>query len=63
MTRIETARVKETLDLSITQVRQAAERLNSELELQELQTEVEELEKAVAALKGNIAGLPFKRKP
>lgn len=60
MTRIETARVKEVLELNISAVQEAAERLNAAAELQELETEVADLEKAVAELRSSVAGLPFK---
>jgi hypothetical protein len=61
MTRIETARVKEVLELSISAVKDAAKRLDAATELQELEAEVADLEKAVAELKSNVSGLPFKR--
>ena len=60
MTRIETARVKEVIGSSITLVKEAASKLNPDSELQEMEAELDELEKAVADLKGNLAGLPFK---
>lgn len=60
MTRIETARVTEVLDLNITKVKQAANKLRLDVELQDLQAEVADLEKAVAELKDSLAGLPFK---
>jgi hypothetical protein len=60
MTRIETARVKEVLELSILAVQAAAGKLNAAAELQELETEVADLEKAVAELRSSVAGLPFK---
>jgi len=60
MTRIETARVKEVLGTSITLVKEAANKLNPDRELQEIEADLSELEKAVADLKGSLAGLPFK---
>jgi hypothetical protein len=60
MTRIETARVKEVLEQNISEVKEAAGRLNAATELQELETGVADLEKALGELKSNMAGLPYK---
>lgn len=60
MTRIETARVTEMLDLNITKVKAAANKITLEGDLQDLQAEVADLEKAVAELKDSLSGLPFK---
>lgn len=60
MTRIETSRVREVLGVNITAVKEAAEKLTAECELQELEADVDALEKSLAVLKGSLAGLPFK---
>lgn len=46
--------------MNITEVKRAAEKLNPESDLQDLEGEVTELEKAVAQLRSSIGGLPFK---
>ncbi|HJV65494.1 MAG TPA: hypothetical protein VJ550_07175 [Geomonas sp.] len=60
MTRIETARVREVLGMNITGVKEAAERLDPESDLQELDDALNALERAVAELRSSIGGLPFK---
>lgn len=60
MTRIETTRVREVLGMNITEVKRAAETLNSDSDLQELERHLTELEKAVAQLRSSVGGLPFK---
>lgn len=60
MTRIETARVREVLGANIAAVKDAAEKLRADCELQELEADIDQLEKAVGRLKGSLAGLPFK---
>ena len=60
MTRIETSRVREVLGANITAVKEAAEKLTAQCELQELEADVDALDKSLAVLKGSLTGLPFK---
>ncbi len=59
MTHIETARVNEALGLQIGIIRDLAQKLDSG-SLQELETDLDDLEKAVSGLREILAGLPFK---
>ena len=60
MTRIETARVKEVLGMHVSLVKEAAERLSAESDLEDLAANLAELENAVSNLRGSLTGLPFK---
>jgi uncharacterized protein YceH (UPF0502 family) len=60
MTRIVTSRVGEVLGLDIATIQKAAQKLNAASELQDLEADLAELEKAVSELKSTLAGLPYK---
>lgn len=61
MTHLETARYNEVIGLQIGAIQQIAHKLNENLDMEVLETIVAELEETVAALKGNLAGVPHKR--
>lgn len=60
MTRIETSRVREVLGMTIAAVQDAANKLNPDSELQNLESDIDEVEKAVSDLKASLAALPYK---
>ena len=60
MTRIETARVNEVIGLKIGSVREAANKLSVNSDLQDLEADILALEKAVIELKETVETLPFK---
>ncbi len=60
MTHIETARVNEALGLQIGIIRDLARRLDPQ-ELEQLETDLTELEKATRELKGLLESLPHRR--
>lgn len=60
MTRIETSRVREVIGFNIVAIKEAAARLDEQSELQQLESDLAALEKAVAELKDTLAGLPFR---
>ena len=57
MTHIETARVNELIGIQIGIVQQTARNLNMNRDLQEIETEIAALEKAIADLKDTLAGI------
>lgn len=59
--KIETKRVKEALELQLAAVRTYAARLSAQ-EVEELESDIAELERAVADLKGIIESLPHGRR-
>jgi DNA-binding transcriptional MerR regulator len=60
MTRIVTSRVGEVLGINIATIQKAAQKLDENSELQELEENLAELDKAVSELKSALAGLPYK---
>lgn len=60
MTRIETARVKEVVGLSIGVVQEAARKLDAAGDLQDLEADIAALEKTIAGLKDTLAALTYK---
>jgi len=61
MTHIETARVNEVIGLHIGTIQETAHMLNVNSDLQELETCIATLEKAVADLKESLAAIPHGR--
>ena len=59
MTTIETQRVKEALGLQVTAIQNFASRLATH-DIDQLDTDLEELEQAVAELRGIVGGLPHR---
>lgn len=59
MTRIVTPRVTEVISSNIVGIKEAAAKLNESCELQELEEDLVEVEKAVAELRSTLAGLPY----
>jgi cell division protein FtsL len=57
MTHIETARVNELIGIQIGIVQQTARNLNMNRELQEIETDIGNLEKTIADLKDTLAGI------
>lgn len=62
MTHLETARYNEVIGLQIAAVREIAAKLEPDLPLERLETEIAALEAALAELKADIAAVPH-RKP
>lgn len=60
MTRIETARVNEVIGFNIVAIKEAANKLNVNSDLQELEADLSALEKTIAEFRDSLAGLPFK---
>ncbi|WP_085815083.1 hypothetical protein [Geoanaerobacter pelophilus] len=61
MTHIETSRVNEMIGINIGKVQQAAQRLNTTMELEELESQISELEKTTSELKESLMALPYRR--
>lgn len=59
MTRIETARVREVIGFNVVAIKEAAARLDVNSDLQELESDLVALEKAISELKESLAGLPY----
>ena len=59
---IETARIKEALELQFTAIRTYAARLSS-LDMDELESDLNELELAVGQLRGMMESLPHRHQP
>jgi hypothetical protein len=60
MTHIETARVNETLGLQIGVIQDAARKLRGD-DLEQLETDIVELENSIRGLRDILAGLPHHR--
>lgn len=58
MTHIETARVNEVIGVHIGTIQEAAQMLNVNCDLQELEAHIATLERAVADLKESLAAVP-----
>lgn len=61
MTHIETSRVNEMIGINIGKVQQAAQRLTTTMELEELEMQIADLEKAISELKESLMALPYRR--
>lgn len=61
MTQFATSRVNEMIGINIGIVQEAARRLSTSLELEQLEEEIVVLEKGLEELKRSIASLPYKR--
>jgi polyhydroxyalkanoate synthesis regulator phasin len=60
MTHIETARFNDVIGLQIGTIQEAAQKLNRGRAVEELETEIAELERTIADLKGSLEGVPHK---
>ena len=60
MARIETARVKEVMGFNIAAIKEAAAKLDVNSDLQELEADLDGLEKSIAEFKDSLVGLPHK---
>lgn len=60
MTHIETARINEVIGLQIGIIREEAEKLNANSDLQVIEADIAALEKAIAELKDTVAAIPHK---
>ena len=60
MTRLETARVNEVIGSRIVAIREAANKLNVDSDLQELEADLSSLEQTIAEFRDSLAGIPYK---
>ena len=58
---IETARYNEVIGLNIGAIQEVAQKLNVNLDLEEIEAIIVELEGMIAELKGSLSGMPHKR--